>query len=304
MLSREPSFLPEFSQKTQKKHTDARFCSNSSRTKLSVMIPVTPPPNDINGFTKGTDHGRTISSNEIRATLPTPPLYYKTNDEQRGRKSQGNGSPVVIDNYGNRFVPPSPPFVPVHDPEESCMMQHSYQAFTPPISPYHVSSKKAHSPVPSLMSSSTSSETQVSDATTYYSWTSSPSTCYFIAGSPSSYTGNAYASAFSSPAAAQSDMHIPSNAYNVKAPSPKTKTSPSKTKVIEDPSRKQRIKTELCMHFSKDGNCPFGSECTYAHGEVELKKKRLMELLREGLIEDVTTYRTRSCFTWVTTGSW
>lgn len=68
--------------------------------------------------------------------------------------------------------------------------------------------------------------------------------------------------------------------------------------------RKQRAKTELCNNFRNGKQCPFGVNCTYAHGEEELQKRKLVDLQRAGLIEDIETYRTKPCWTWVATGSW
>ena len=71
----------------------------------------------------------------------------------------------------------------------------------------------------------------------------------------------------------------------------------------DDSVRKSRIKTELCMHYVRGNPCPFGTGCTYAHGEEELQMTKLMDLHRAGLI-DVETYRTKPCLTWISTGSW
>jgi hypothetical protein len=71
----------------------------------------------------------------------------------------------------------------------------------------------------------------------------------------------------------------------------------------DDSVRKSRIKTEMCMHYSNNRPCPFGSSCTYAHGEEELQMTKLLDLHNAGLI-DVDTYRTKPCMTWVATGSW
>ena len=32
--------------------------------------------------------------------------------------------------------------------------------------------------------------------------------------------------------------------------------------------------TQLCHNWGKDGKCPFGQECTYAHGSTELKSRK------------------------------
>jgi hypothetical protein len=61
----------------------------------------------------------------------------------------------------------------------------------------------------------------------------------------------------------------------------------------DDPVRKSRIKTEMCMHYENGTHCPFGVNCTYAHGEDELQMTKLMDLHRAGLVE-LETYRTKS----------
>ena len=71
----------------------------------------------------------------------------------------------------------------------------------------------------------------------------------------------------------------------------------------EDPVRKSRLKTEMCMHYENGTHCPFGANCTYAHGEEELQMTKLMDLHRAGLVE-LDTYRTKPCLTWISTGSW
>lgn len=77
----------------------------------------------------------------------------------------------------------------------------------------------------------------------------------------------------------------------------------SPPRVEHDPIRKSRIKTEMCLHFINKTSCPFGANCTYAHGEEELQLTRLMDLHEAGLV-DATTYRTVPCLTFVSTGSW
>jgi hypothetical protein len=60
----------------------------------------------------------------------------------------------------------------------------------------------------------------------------------------------------------------------------------------------------LSQHYEKGNPCPFGANCTYAHGVEELQMTKLMDLQRAGLIDDVETYRTKPCLTFVATGSW
>jgi hypothetical protein len=92
--------------------------------------------------------------------------------------------------------------------------------------------------------------------------------------------------------------------------SPDSSTTASRRKAVfspprveQDPTRKSRIKTEMCLHFINKTTCPFGANCTYAHGEEELQLTKLVDLHEAGLV-DVATYRTVPCLTFVSTGSW
>lgn len=92
--------------------------------------------------------------------------------------------------------------------------------------------------------------------------------------------------------------------YSIDSPVKKSQLfSSSPVTRDDDPMRKSRVKTELCMHYIRNSPCPFGSICTYAHGEEELQLTKLMDLHRAGLV-DCVTYRTKPCLTWVSTGSW
>ena len=89
-----------------------------------------------------------------------------------------------------------------------------------------------------------------------------------------------------------------------KNPSEDECSSPLPQNLKGDPHRQAKVKTELCLHYARGKECPFGSRCNYAHGEDELKYTKLFELKEAGLIDDVTTYRTHPCASWVATGSW
>jgi len=79
-------------------------------------------------------------------------------------------------------------------------------------------------------------------------------------------------------------------------------TPPTPQNLRNDPKRKAKVKTELCSYYLKNEPCPFGKDCHYAHGYHELKYTKVMELKQHGLIDDPCTYRTRPCFSWVSTG--
>ena len=43
----------------------------------------------------------------------------------------------------------------------------------------------------------------------------------------------------------------------------------------------EKYKTEMCRNWQR-GNCEFGERCTFAHGAIELRQKRLQEEGRVG----------------------
>jgi len=102
--------------------------------------------------------------------------------------------------------------------------------------------------------------------------------------------------------------NIQSSRFNVDySPVPSSNSSTKRKSLLfprneQDPNRKCRIKTELCLHYINNSYCPFGTGCTYAHGKEELQLKNLLDLHYAGLI-DISTYRTVPCLTYVSTGS-
>jgi hypothetical protein len=80
--------------------------------------------------------------------------------------------------------------------------------------------------------------------------------------------------------------------------------SPLPQNLKGDPHRQAKVKTELCLFFSRGKPCPFGRKCNYAHGEHELKYTTLMEMDKAGLVSDVDAYRAFPCLSWVSTGGW
>ena len=70
-----------------------------------------------------------------------------------------------------------------------------------------------------------------------------------------------------------------------------------------DPFRSAKVKTEICRNFNTPIGCPFGDKCNYAHGDIELKFTKLMDLERAGLV-DIEIFRIHPCPTWIATGAW
>jgi hypothetical protein len=220
------------------------------------------------------------------------PLYY---NNMEGHNANGVKKPHVVlitNKEGSplRLSPSASTFKPVISQYERPVPS-SFKRYTPPVS--HFCHRVIPSPSPSLTSVTTSSETTVTSGSMTPCMTPSPTFSH----SPSPY--RYYDSRASTP--------------TLKSPGYMTPThqgSPTKRRTLlnnspaEDSTRKQRIKTELCTHFARERFCPFGDRCTYAHGEEELQMTNLMDLHRAGLVEDVETYRTKPCWTWVATGSW
>ena len=110
----------------------------------------------------------------------------------------------------------------------------------------------------------------------------------------------------------QSFVLTSNNNYGATQNVPSSRTGRSKsTETLSDisnnyhdkPCLEVKSKTELCKNFVDGIYCPFGSRCKFAHGYHELKQRSLMDLKRQGLVDDIDSYRTRPCFTWISTGS-
>ena len=110
----------------------------------------------------------------------------------------------------------------------------------------------------------------------------------------------------------QSFIRTSNNNYTSTSNVPSSRTGRSKsTEKLSDisnnyhdkPCLEVKSKTELCKNFVDGIYCPFGSRCKFAHGYHELKQRSLMDMKRQGLVDDIYSYRTRPCFTWISTGS-
>ena len=172
----------------------------------------------------------------------------------------------------------------------------------PPSSPYDFKSIRTETTRPETPTTVGSLDATLIDGTTGGSpakgrllATPSPSSKH-VRGSPSPKGKQNYLSKYHRESPRPATPNSISSSHGHKSP-----FSPTPGK--DDEVRKTRIKTELCMHFSKGRPCPFGHNCTYAHGMEELQKTKLVDLHDAGLV-DLDTYRTRPCFTWVATGSW
>ena len=83
-----------------------------------------------------------------------------------------------------------------------------------------------------------------------------------------------------------------------------TRVRPKQKSFRDVPEKKKLLKTEYCDKFPNVSACPHGDKCHFAHSEDELVLKTLLERRDAGVIKDIETYRTRPCFTFVSTGSW
>ena len=105
-----------------------------------------------------------------------------------------------------------------------------------------------------------------------------------------------------------SPVSVPRKTVDIQEPSPggsdqKAARAKSAFNQKDDTGRKQRVKTELCMHIERGTVCPFGKECVFAHSEEELRLTKLLDLVRAGMV-DGETFRVLPCETFVSTGSW
>ena len=108
-----------------------------------------------------------------------------------------------------------------------------------------------------------------------------------------------------SDASFESNRSLPNNIKNDEcATRPSSCSSPLPQNLKGDPYRQAKVKTELCLYYARGKECPFGPRCNYAHGDDELKYKKLFELQHAGLVEDVNSYRSFPCVSWVATGAW
>jgi hypothetical protein len=205
--------------------------------------------------------------------------------------SKSSESPMTVMTNGTNSVAPASSsrsyspygFVPI-----SHETPRGGRPFSPPMSPYNYGQASPSPSMMSAMTTETSTSGKVLDRT---------SPAFF----PSVYRpptpqDSTTAARPRTPTGRKSPFAKTSNGINSPSPSPTSNMD-------DDSVRKSRMKTEMCMHYSNNRPCPFGANCTYAHGEEELQMTKLLDLHDAGLI-DVDTYRTKPCLTWVATGSW
>lgn len=292
------------------------------------MTPITPTPRR---------HG--VRYVNIRVAIPEDSPFASSGDvlgmidSHWQQQNQGTGNPYIQDPQNRllllsdsaaqsrqqREMNPTCTFIPLVAHDERATL--GLPVNSPRSSPY----LKA-SPTLSILSNTTAETMD-----TYLTVTPSPSTV------PPGYGGT-------TPLKDKSICRVLDKSFGSSSPS--VRFSPDDRKKItwtqqsskdEDPIRKSRIKTELCMNYGKQYKrrtspssdiehcpsnfltcrsflslcpdsvngtpCPFGPNCTYAHGEEELQMTKLIDLHRAGLV-DIETYRTKPCLTWVSTGSW
>ncbi|KAL3320377.1 hypothetical protein Ciccas_000937 [Cichlidogyrus casuarinus] len=72
---------------------------------------------------------------------------------------------------------------------------------------------------------------------------------------------------------------------------PRAQTSKSIQPRLQDAIYNARYKTQLCVHFDRNGKCPLGVNCHFAHGQQEL-----------GMAHEHPKYKTRPCKNYYETG--
>lgn len=273
----------------------------SKDIKAGKMLPVTPNPRR-SSFRRYGKLKQQISFGFGDAALSpggsssflAPPLY-REKEVKHGAQMRSTKVLLVTDKDGRCLSLPRSPstFRPVLSPKDE-RMKYGIKPYTPPVSPYH---PQQHKWVPSSPSPSMMSVTSATETTENLTVSSESMTSYCMSPSPvcvpcnSNETGGKYSP--STPTGYPSARRRSS-----------TKKKSKSTSVGDDGGRKQREKLELCSFYVQGQECPYAGRCIFAHGEDELKIKTLMGMYRAGYVEDVETYRTKPCLTWVCTGSW
>ena len=268
------------------------------------------------GSTSNTHSNNDTGRDELPSlSIPLPPLYYKKREDTEDDKG-------TIDSFSYNYKTPEKKrglpsfgvgkgsaFVPIE------RAQITRGSGTPPLSPLVVKQLSYVSPSPSMVSLAPTediTEGSSTPGTTTPRPSPTGSSYLQVANSPTQsplvYAASPLPRTRSPSTFARPTPFKTPNKYRRESPVPCSpgNSSIGSTSTADDrsSSRKQRLKTELCMHWTSGRECPFRDQCTYAHGEHELQITKLLDLQKAGLIEDAETYRTKPCWTWVATGSW
>ena len=297
--------------------------------RSSVLSVQAPPhyPKPLPWKARGPSPGTITSSSptpgnvryvDVRVAIPADSPYPTENNIMQYIHPQQVSSPMTVSHSTNSnrdttWTPP--PTAPVFDQGRSRPTSpyafvpigpgkgEERGRYTPPISSSPYSFYKSGAASPSMLSVMTEDTTDTASLTVESSSFSRTPRNHVVSPTFSPPLGHNYHHHHHHRASPQLYGRSPKTSNGRKSPAFSKLNNSGAGAGDDDSIRKSRIKTEMCMHYSNGKPCPFGANCTYAHGEEELQMTKLMDLHKAGLV-DKDTYRIKPCLTWVATGSW